>query len=243
MKYAFRCRACGNLQSAEHAGRSSVPHACSSCGSGVGFGPDNQKLEEIIAANSGGRSGDLVAALRTALANPVKNLHADNWEVLAEATADRLDELGLTEEQVERHTPVPEHEDLQQDMERIRENLALLEKKQADWIANKDKHVAEYKRLDARLVEIDRAIPAAPYGDQGRLSEERERVRQAMKGLEGLEPTGRDAAHKLHMEARLAEHQALLDGGVSLGQKPKSVFVGSLEGSRLNDQGFGERQG
>jgi hypothetical protein len=76
-KPAFRCRKCSHLEAAGHAGEEILPHACSVCGSGVTFNPAG-----------------------------IKKLQADNWEVLAEATPERLAELGLTLEGVEKHVPL-----------------------------------------------------------------------------------------------------------------------------------------
>ena len=66
MKSAFRCRACGHLEPAEHAGDCAVPHACCVCAAGVSFDA------------KGGRT-----------------FQPENWEVLADATPERLAEIGL----------------------------------------------------------------------------------------------------------------------------------------------------
>jgi predicted nucleic acid-binding Zn-ribbon protein len=82
--HAFRCKNCGHLHPAEHAGESDLPHGCVVCGAGVMFSPRG-----------------------------VKSLDADNWEVLADATPERLEELGLAPEEVARHEggkPSPEKE-------------------------------------------------------------------------------------------------------------------------------------
>lgn len=72
--FAFRCKNCGYLHPADHAGESDLPHGCVVCGAGVVFSPRG-----------------------------VKSLDADNWEVLADAALERLAELGLAPEQVVRH--------------------------------------------------------------------------------------------------------------------------------------------
>ncbi len=74
---AFRCKNCGYLEDSDNAAEAPHPHACRVCGEGVSFHP------------------------KTGL----KTINPDNWEVLADATPERLTELGLTPEQVERHTP------------------------------------------------------------------------------------------------------------------------------------------
>lgn len=75
-KAAFRCKNCGHLEAAEHAGENALPHACSVCGAGVTFTPQGIKI-----------------------ANP------GNWEVLADAEPARLEELGLNADKVVKHTP------------------------------------------------------------------------------------------------------------------------------------------
>jgi hypothetical protein len=80
-KIAFRCRTCGRLEAAGHAGDNQVPHACRVCCAGVSFCP---------------RTG-------------TRKLHLDNWEVLADCSTDRLTELEISPEQVERHTPSNAH--------------------------------------------------------------------------------------------------------------------------------------
>jgi hypothetical protein len=72
--HAFRCNSCGHLESAGQAGEHIHPHACSCCGAGVSYNP---------------KTG-------------TKIFDATNWEVLCEATPERLAELGLDGE-VERH--------------------------------------------------------------------------------------------------------------------------------------------
>jgi len=59
MKFAFRCRNCGHLHTADHAGDNDVPHACCVCGKGVKY--------------DGFR----------------KTYQPENWEVLSEASTGR----------------------------------------------------------------------------------------------------------------------------------------------------------
>jgi len=74
---AFRCRACGHLEAAEHAGERQVPGACSACGEGVKYD----------------RRG-------------TRTFDQSNWEVLADATPERLEELELATHTVSRHSPL-----------------------------------------------------------------------------------------------------------------------------------------
>lgn len=78
MPYSFRCRTCGRLEEGGHAGENLTPHACRVCGAGVTFN----------------RAG-------------IKSAVPENWECLADATEERLAELGLTLDDVEPHTPWP----------------------------------------------------------------------------------------------------------------------------------------
>lgn len=74
---AFRCRNCGHFETAAQAGDNPVPAACSICDKGVWYHWDGSSLAHWVA-------------------DPA------NWEVLADASPERLAELGLTD--VERHT-------------------------------------------------------------------------------------------------------------------------------------------
>lgn len=80
MKYAFRCKTCGRKEVSDNAAEAQHPHCCCVCGAGVGWTPKGVKL-----------------------------YHPENWEVLADCTPERLAELELTPEQVERHEPWPRH--------------------------------------------------------------------------------------------------------------------------------------
>ena len=64
--YAFRCKNCGHLHAAEHAGTSAHPHACVACGAGVVFDAKGNKT-----------------------------FQPDNWEILTSASPERLAELGI----------------------------------------------------------------------------------------------------------------------------------------------------
>lgn len=77
MTPTFRCRACGHLDAADHAGECAHPHACRVCGAGVSFDP---------------KTG-------------AKKIDPENWEILADATPERLEELGVAE--VARHEGKP----------------------------------------------------------------------------------------------------------------------------------------
>lgn len=73
--YAFRCKNCGHLEHAGHAGERDVPLTCRVCRRGVKYNPDTGE----------------------------RTTHPDNWEVLAKATNARLAELGLKRAQVVAH--------------------------------------------------------------------------------------------------------------------------------------------
>lgn len=76
-KVAFRCKSCGRLHTCDDASEAAHPHACRVCGCGISFDP---------------KTG-------------AKKIDSSNWEVLADATPERLAELGLSAEHVEKHTP------------------------------------------------------------------------------------------------------------------------------------------
>lgn len=83
---AFRCKTCGRLEEAHHAGEQTSPSSCRVCG------------------NGGHRSGPPSL--------PGKPEHRpyvtdpSNWEILADATPERLAELGLSKDKVVAHVPV-----------------------------------------------------------------------------------------------------------------------------------------
>lgn len=107
MKYAFRCKTCGRLHAAEHAGENEIPHACCVCGSGVQYGPNFKDIATRLCDPA------LTPEQRTAIAqevaaaqnNLVKTYQLDNWEVLADCTPEQLKEYGLSLEQVVRYIP------------------------------------------------------------------------------------------------------------------------------------------
>ena len=105
---AFRCRNCGRLHEAGHAGEHEVPHACRVCGAGVVFRHQELAADLQAALETGDKDKAKRLAAEVGRCDPAsKRLVSDNWEVLAEATPERLTELGLTPEQVEAHEPWP----------------------------------------------------------------------------------------------------------------------------------------
>jgi predicted RNA-binding Zn-ribbon protein involved in translation (DUF1610 family) len=74
-KPAFRCKACGHLVPAAHAGELAVPLACPVCGGGVAW---NKGMRTVV---------------------------PDSWEVLADMEPEELEKHGLKPEDVERHAP------------------------------------------------------------------------------------------------------------------------------------------
>lgn len=76
MSFAFRCKNCGRLETSDNAGESDTPHACVVCGCGVQFDS------------------------KTGL----KVRQKENWEVLAECDDARLNEIGVSREDIKVHT-------------------------------------------------------------------------------------------------------------------------------------------
>ena len=75
-KVAFRCKACGRLHTSDDAAEAAHPYCCRVCSAGVTFSPAG-----------------------------VKTISSENWEVLADAFAERLCEMGLSHEDICRHQP------------------------------------------------------------------------------------------------------------------------------------------
>lgn len=88
MAYAFRCRNCNSLESADAAGERRVPIKCPTCGAGVSWSPDGVRTED-----------------------------PDNWIVLAELSDKELKPIleyhAIDAAEIEAHTPLkaadPDH--------------------------------------------------------------------------------------------------------------------------------------
>lgn len=202
MAFTHRCKNCGRLETGDHAGINAIPHACRVCGSGVIW-------------NGGRRSFD-----------------SGNWEVLAEATAERLAELGLAPEDVSPHKPPSVEESDRQDYERARANLAVLQEQESDWITNKDKYLREWRTLDdqARKLQkmMDRAGESGDIVSLEKYVNELDRTRQAMKDLQSREAGARHQAHKYAVASGLAAHETRL-AGRSVASQSQSVFVSASD--------------
>src|SRR6185437_12396832 len=110
----------------------------------------------------------------------VKTIHPESWEVLADATPERLAELGLTPAEVERHEPTPKEHNVRAGLEQIRAGLAYHEQRRAHWAANKDFIVAQFAALDAEHAALGAQLDAVADdpAELARLSDEKGRVRQ-----------------------------------------------------------------
>lgn len=75
MKYAFRCRHCGHLETSIQAAESLHPNACAVCGHGVCFHPTTG----------------------------VRTINKENWDILAELRPAELGKFGLKPSDVEVH--------------------------------------------------------------------------------------------------------------------------------------------
>lgn len=95
---AFRCKTCGYICQAEHAGENDVPHACQVCGGGITHSPTVEKLAAELARPDISTERRIAIAAELSIAargQEVKTWQPDNWEILAEATPERLKELGV----------------------------------------------------------------------------------------------------------------------------------------------------
>lgn len=100
--FAFRCKnklndeaECGHLVTADAAAECKLPHKCPACGGGVRFTEQG-----------------------------IKVLQPEMWEVLAEATIERLSELGLKAEHVVRHSPWTAAESTKRNAEHVERSVA-----------------------------------------------------------------------------------------------------------------------
>lgn len=103
-KPAFRCKNCGHLESADHAGEYSHPHLCSCCDAGVLMGFSMKDLFKAHPFLAELTQAELSA--RTIQNGKVIRLHhLENWEVLADTHPDELAKMGHTPDTVCRHVP------------------------------------------------------------------------------------------------------------------------------------------
>lgn len=105
-RVAFRCKNCGRLHEAGHAGELPHPAACQVCGCGVVFRHKElaEMLEQSLQEGDTNTCKSLVKQIQNC--DPAaKRLLPENWEILSEVSGERLQELGLTAERVTKHTP------------------------------------------------------------------------------------------------------------------------------------------
>ena len=103
---AFRCKNCGRLHPAGHAGDNLVPHACQVCGKGVSFGPDFKEIAARLSQPDLSKEERLKIASELSQSKYDKSYHPENWEVLADLSPEQLAKYDLKPEHVERHVPV-----------------------------------------------------------------------------------------------------------------------------------------
>jgi hypothetical protein len=99
-KPAFRCKSCGHLESADHAGEHAVPHACSCCGAGVCLSPKTKAIADDLASPNCSVERRKILAAELVKLQPgtePKTFDPTNWEVLADCAPERLKELGIKE--------------------------------------------------------------------------------------------------------------------------------------------------
>lgn len=105
--YAFRCKNCGHLHSSEAACEADHPHACCVCGAGVTFGVGHEDFATAIVDPNLTQEQRVEMCKKLTSQATTKTVQADNWEVLHDATDERLTELELTRDQVCQHVPKP----------------------------------------------------------------------------------------------------------------------------------------
>ena len=107
MKYAFRCKNCGRLHEADHAGENEHPHACCVCGAGVSYNDTVHILSEELAdpTLTLERRMAIAQELSKAAMTTTKVIKKDNWEVLHLCDDRQLSNYGLTRDDVAEHKP------------------------------------------------------------------------------------------------------------------------------------------
>jgi hypothetical protein len=109
-KYAFRCKSCGRLETSEQAAELEHPAACRVCGGGRDLGAAHKEMvsqihsELVNSKLSKEKLQEIVGRMaRNLVGSPT--LDPSNWEVLADCNSKRLKELGLSSNNIEKHTP------------------------------------------------------------------------------------------------------------------------------------------
>ena len=160
------------------------------------------------------------------------------WEVLADATPERLAELGLSSADVAKHTPARKEDNLRAALQSCKDGLAHLEAKRAHWQQHKDSVVSEFQALDAKLAAVEEKIDALDVKDiQGfhKLQSERDGLDQQLKALQALEWQQRDLEHEAHLRADVVKHEAALAGAGAPGE-PKTVMARAHDGPKTRDR-------
>lgn len=163
---------------------------------------------------------------------------SENWEALADASPDRLAELGLSPSDVCPHAPGSREANTRAGLETIKEGLAHLEAKRAHWQANKDAITAEFRDLDAKLAGVEGKIDALDAKDIAgfhKLHAERDALDLRLKAIQAMEPTARDDAREAHLKAWQIEHEAYL-AGTATGRAPQKVLARAADGARTRDR-------
>ena len=197
--HAFRCKNCGRLHAAECAGVNLLPTACEVCGAGVVFAPNGTRTNK-----------------------------PDNWELLADATPERLAELGISADQVAKSEPC-KLRDARRNLERCADALAVLAEKEKVW--NSKTPEQWQAELDALHQQIDALVSSADdpvaYAKQ---EHDRLALEQQIKTLTSCEWTKRDDKHRAELQ------DAVTNEGKPSGRKPKSVLAHGSERVNKSDK-------
>lgn len=108
MKHAFRCKNCGFLHTSDEAGEADHPHSCRVCGKGVTHSAVHHEIDQLISKGDVNGMQNLANRVKNReidLNDQTKTIYPDNWEILADCKPERLAELGLKSEHVEKHVP------------------------------------------------------------------------------------------------------------------------------------------
>lgn len=104
---AFRCKTCGCLHTSAYAGAADHPHACRICDEGIRYFPSLITATEEMRKVLDDPTYQAIDGVNCRFIGPrlYKVWDRSAWEVLHDATDERLTELGLDRKCVAKHVP------------------------------------------------------------------------------------------------------------------------------------------